>query len=241
MNQTLQYGDAHIAYRVFFVPKMRHKIAIHVHPDGSVQVDAPEATSMAEVKAAVAQKARWLSAQLDRIDRRHRHLSPREYVSGESHLYLGRRYLLKVLESSHETAGVKLRCGQLQVTTGHTDGKSVKSLLWHWYRCHAHTLFEQRLEGLCRELSWVGNKPNWRLLPMKKQWGSCSPKGVISVNTHLIKAPAACIDYVLLHELCHLKWHNHGPGFYRLLRSTMPEWESVKNRLDGMAELLLNE
>jgi len=76
---------------------------------------------------------------------------------------------------------------------------------------------------------------------MKKQWGSCSPVGVISLNTHLIKAPTACTDYVLLRELCHLKWHNHGPGFYRLLRPTMPGWESVKNRLDSMAELLLNE
>lgn len=103
VDQTSQYGDTRIAYRVFFVPAKRQRIAIHVHPDGRVQVDATGRTSLAEIKAAVSRRARWLAAQLDRIHRQRTHLLPREYVSGESHLNLGRRYLLKVHESTHET------------------------------------------------------------------------------------------------------------------------------------------
>ena len=61
------------------------------------------------------------------------------------------------------------------------------------------------------------------------------------LNPHLVKAPGECIDYVILHELCHIKEHNHGQGFYRLLGQVMPEWRNIKQRLDGMAELLLNE
>jgi predicted metal-dependent hydrolase len=75
---------------------------------------------------------------------------------------------------------------------------------------------------------------------MKKQWGSCSPAGVLSLNPHLVKASSLAIDYVLLHELCHLRFHNHSDRFYRLLDRQMPGWKEVKERLDGMAQLLLN-
>jgi hypothetical protein len=83
--------------------------------------------------------------------------------------------------------------------------------------------------------------PDWRIVRMQKQWGSCSPAGVILLNPHLVKAPRACVDYVICHELCHLQEHNHSPRYYRLLGQIMPGWEAVKIRLDGMAETLLNE
>ncbi|MCG7919945.1 MAG: M48 family metallopeptidase [Candidatus Thiodiazotropha lotti] len=241
VEQCLQYGDLNIPYQVFFVPGREGKIAIHVHPDGSVQVDAPAQASLAEIKQAVGKRSRWLSTHLDRIKAQKYHVLPREYVSGESHFYLGRRYLLKVRVDELDESSVKLRCGQLQVTANKHDRELVKSLLWQWYRAHARTQFDRRLGLLWQNLSWVKTKPTWKLLTMKKQWGSCSPNGVLSLNPHLVKAPSECIDYVLLHELCHLKSHNHSPAFYRQLRQAMPTWESVKARLDGMAELLLNE
>ena len=76
---------------------------------------------------------------------------------------------------------------------------------------------------------------------MRKQWGSCSPKGVVSLNPHLVKAPRDCIDYVLVHELAHLKEHNHSKRFYGLLDRNMPDWKSRKGKLDGLADLLINE
>lgn len=76
---------------------------------------------------------------------------------------------------------------------------------------------------------------------MKAQWGSCSPGGSFLLNPHLVKVPAECIDYVILHELCHLEEHNHSQRFYDLLGYAMPRWKAVKHRLDGMSELLLNE
>ncbi len=241
VDQSFHYGDTQITYHIFFVPAQRQRIAIHVHPDGSIQVDAPAQTPLAVIKTAVGRRAHWLNEQLERVKKQNTHVLPREYVSGESHLYLGRRYLLKVRQKSGEIPGVKLRYGQLQVNCHNTDPGIVKSLLWQWYRSHATELFEQRLNNLCRELRWVAKNPPWKLLKMKKQWGSCSPQGVLILNPHLIKAPTDCIDYVLLHELCHLKHHSHGQEFYRLLRNHMPHWESVKGRLDGMAALLLNE
>lgn len=76
---------------------------------------------------------------------------------------------------------------------------------------------------------------------MKKQWGSCSPQGILSLNPHLVKAPRECVDYVILHEFCHIKEHNHSKKFYTLLHQHMPEWESIKAKLDSMSEILLAE
>ncbi len=240
IEQCLRYGDQDIPYQVLLVPGRQRKIAIHIHPNGRVQVDAPPQTSLADIKQAVQRRSRWLCEHIARIKKQRAWVLPREYVSGESHFYLGKRYVLKVRRSKQTAPNVRLIRGMLQVTTNDVARDTVKRLLWEWYKNHARAQFERRLEALVQETSWVREKPAWKLRTMKKQWGSCSPKGVLSLNPHLVKAPSQCIDYVLLHELCHLKFHNHGRNFYRLLKKQMPEWEVVKGRLDGMAELLLN-
>lgn len=79
-----------------------------------------------------------------------------------------------------------------------------------------------------------------RLQIMKVQWGSCSPAGRLTLNPDLVKAPRECIDYVLLHELCHLKEHNHSRNFYRLLERHLPRWRRNKERLDELADIVLN-
>jgi len=76
-------------------------------------------------------------------------------------------------------------------------------------------------------------------MDMQTQWGSCSPEGAVLLNPHLVKAPTKAIDYVILHELCHLEEHNHSPRFYGLLDRFMPEWRVVKARLDSKAEQFL--
>lgn len=81
---------------------------------------------------------------------------------------------------------------------------------------------------------WVEERPPLRILTMQTQWGSCSLNGRITLNPHLVKAPRECIDYVILHELCHIAEHNHSERFYRLMGQVMPNWEEVKERLDGM-------
>jgi predicted metal-dependent hydrolase len=78
------------------------------------------------------------------------------------------------------------------------------------------------------------------MIDMQTQWGSCSPEGTVLLNPHLIKANTRAIDYVLLHELCHLVEHNHSPRFFALLDRHMPEWRSVKEWLDGQAEVFLD-
>jgi len=135
--------------------------------------------------------------------------------------------------------GTKLQHGMLLVTTPEQNPALIKALLHKWYLTRAEVIFSQRLAVIYPELGWVTQKPAWQLRAMKKQWGSCSPKGKLSLNPLLVKAPRPCIDYVLVHELCHLKHHNHSVEFYMLLRSQLPAWEGIKERLDNLSEQIL--
>ena len=239
--QTLWYGDERIRYCIDFGSESGRRLAIHVLPSGEVRVDAPKGTQLASIKHAVAKRARWVSDHLKEIRCRRTSVLPREYVSGESHFYLGRRYLLKVSRSRMEAPSVSLRRGRFEVIANGCDGRSVKSMLWDWYRCRARAVFESRLDQMVDNLRWLEKPPPWKLVAMKRQWGSCSPGGMLSLNPHLVKAPRSCIDYVLLHELCHLRFHDHSPSFHRLLVRHMPDWKSIKHRLDDIAEQLLCE
>lgn len=281
--QTVHYGADSIHYVIRRHSGRHTRVRIHVHPDGLVEVEAPEEADSHAVREAVRARAQWIVGHLREIETRRQHVLPRDYVSGESHFYLGRRYMLKVVildaaalsctsgqGKQSAKIGVKLSGAYLtvsirqpQVLRIHEDEsprrmplfltpgedkalqaakrQRVKILLRDWYREHAAAYFQKRLAALQQNISWLDSVPTFRLHAMQKQWGSCSPAGVLLLNPHLIKAPARCVDYVLLHEICHLREHNHGKAFYALLESLLPDWQCVKDKLDNMAEILLNE
>lgn len=234
------YGEARIGFTLRQQPRLKARVAIHVMPDGAVVVDAPEGSELRAIKQAVRQRAAWVWRQLQAQRERQRQVLPRDYVSGETHFYLGRRYPLKVLVTQRAEPGVRLWRGRLEVTASRPDAATVRDQLEAWYRHRAKTVFAQVLADMATRLRLPSPGPAWRLLAMRTQWGSCSPKGDLLLNPGLIKAPKACIEYVLAHELCHLKEHNHSERFYRLLGTALPDWERRKQELDGLAELVLN-
>ena len=238
---SFRYGDQQFEYEVVFTSVLRQKIAIHVHPDASIQVEAPEGEDLGKVHSGVVKRARWIKKHVDAANRQRAYVLPRRYVSGESHFYLGRRYQLKVSNDNVAGPCVRLRRGHICVDTPAKNAQTVKKKLTGWYRGRAKDVFGRRLAEVAGRLRWLKDVPQWQIISMRKQWGSCSAAGVILLNPHLVKAPRDCVDYVICHELCHLQEHNHSPRYYRLLSQAMPGWESVKIRLDGMAELLLNE
>lgn len=241
--QSILYGDELIEFELKERKSDINRLLIKVHPDCHVVVLAPKSACDDEIKQAVQKRSRWIHTQLRQFKSQLEHVTPRNYIGGESHYYLGKKYLLKVI-SSESKPKIKLLRGKLEITVSsankpHQNNK-VKMLISHWYKVRAREVFARRLEAVLGQALWVSESPPIRLLAMQNQWGSCSPKGRLTLNTHLVKAPRECIDYVILHELCHLVEHNHSLKFYRLMSEVMPEWEEVKERLDGMAEVLLN-
>lgn len=239
----LRYGDVSLPFHCIRKPKANNKLLIKVQPDLSIWVYAPENSTDDEVVKAVNKRGRWIYKQVAEFSQQNEHLTQRQYISGETHYYLGKQYLLKVIATTDEAAeSVKLKAGKLEVTlnpkgltTASQRTDKIKKLLFDWYKTRAKHIFNQRLDLLLEQTLWVEAKPPMRLLNMKTQWGSCSPQGRLTLNPNLVKAPTDCIDYVLLHELCHLKEHNHSENFYRLMQQIMPNWKSIKERLDSNA------
>ena len=235
----LHYGEEEIPFTVNRTEKKPGKVSIHVLPDGIVKVDAPANASNERIKKAVQRRARWIAGHLEKINGRRRELTPRLYISGECHWYLGKRYLLKVNKGA-TCNSVKLIHGKFKVDSIDDSTEYIRDLLFDWYRDHARKVFEKKCVELSQPIPWVKSQPKIRLRLMKKHWGSCSSTGSITLNPHLVKAPIECIEYVITHELCHLKEHNHSDRYWRLLSRVMPEWKQHKKRLDDMAEMLLN-
>lgn len=236
-QHRIVYGDEVIAFSLRRQPSRTvTRVAIHVEPDAQVLVDAPAAAPLADILAAVKKRVRWISQHVTAAKSRRAHVLPREYVSGESLHYLGRRYRLKVVIESGARTKARMRGAFIAVTGPDHSPATIKSELDAWYRRRAREVFADRLAAIAAPLRWVNQLPPMRLQFMTVQWGSCSPSGRITLNPLLVKAPRECIDYVLLHELCHLLHHNHSPKFYRALTRHMPNWREVKAKLDNMAQ-----
>ena len=224
--------------------KTARKVIIKVHPDQRVVATVPYDASEDAIVDAMHKRARWIWQSINDFAKQKDTVLHKRYVSGETQFYLGKRYVLKVIVDAEQVPSVKLHRGKLTVTLKQDcDDRvvKIKALLDKWYIQRANAIFHERLAELLPKATWVTGIPAFRLMAMKKQWGSCSTKGNLMLNPHLVKAPKECIDYVILHELCHIAEHNHSERFWRLLTQVMPNWKEVKAKLDGMAEMYLNE
>ena len=229
-QHSLDYGSSTIRYELSRAA--RKTLEISVHPDLRVTVTAPEDSEMDRIEDKVKKRARWIIKQQQQFERYLPHLPPRQYVSGETHRYLGRQYRLKVVDSVPEQ--VKLSRGYLHVDTrDKTNTQKVQQLLDEWYRKQARRVFAEQLQACFSRVEHLEVPyPEIAIRAMKTRWGSCDGVGKITLNIKLIQVPKVYIDYVIAHELCHLKEHNHSKHFYRLLDRVMPDWERRKSELD---------
>lgn len=231
MIQTINYGTTTIEYDLRFAD--RKTPGIDVYPDLRVIVTAPYDSSLEAVAARVKKRASWILRQKQEFELYLPHVPPRQYVSGETHRYLGKQYRLKIVPDGAEQ--VKLARGRLFVYTANPQPDHVRQLLAAWYRRHARRVFQERLEACFPRVARFGlDFPVLEIRRMEKRWGSCTAKGKILLNLKLIQAPKPLIDYVVMHELCHLKEHHHGPGFYTLLDRVMPDWRARRQKLNEL-------
>jgi predicted metal-dependent hydrolase len=237
----IEYGTHVIEYRL--ERRERGTLEITVEPDGSVRVTAPNNAAAKDIAARIRKRARWILAQQASFSRFRPHTPPRIYVPGETHLYLGRQYRIRVVqpEAGNDvsraacTPGVKMIQGFLEVRcVDFHDTGNIEKHIREWYRKRAQVQLPSRLE-LNRQRFPNPHfvKPtSLRLQRMRTRWGSTSPAGSLVLNPDLIRAPMECIDYVVTHELCHLLVPNHGRQFFELQQLVMPDWERRKQRLE---------
>ncbi|WP_284126596.1 M48 family metallopeptidase [Parerythrobacter aestuarii] len=237
----VRYGDQEVLCLVRQTAAVTGRIRIHVYPNGDVEIEAPCDKETGQIRAAAQRRARWIFQHRNAAIAARRMVLPREYVSGETHFYLGRRHKLIVNQSNAHPSEVKLLRGKLVVTLPVADRAAVKRRLNAWYDVRAVDYLSDKFSEISGRLNWVEVCPPLKLMRMRTQWGSCSPDGIIYLNPALIRAPRHCIEYVILHELCHLKEHNHSKRFFDLLNKQMPNWQRAKAELDSIADLILAE
>jgi predicted metal-dependent hydrolase len=225
------YGSQTIDVEI--VRRERSTLEIAVEPDNRVVATVPMTAPLAKIATKIRKRAPWIRRQQRFFVQFLPRTPKRRYVAGETHLYLGRQYRLKV--RTHRTNRVKLSRGLLLVqTTAPIATNRTRTLVSAWYRERAQVRFADRLE-LCldrfRERSSF--RPKTVLVrEMRQRWGSMSPSGRLTLNTRLIEAPIEAIDYVITHELCHMQEPHHGVQFFKLLERVMPDWERRKMRLE---------
>jgi len=235
----VRYGNDEVLCRVRRTPVTARRVRIHVYPNGEVEIEAPEDETEARIKCAAQRRARWIFRHRRAALAARREALPREFVSGETHFYLGRRYKLLVHETNDKPSDVKLLGGRIEVTLPVADPAAVKRRLGEWYSARASEYLGAKLKEISARIPWIETPPPLKLMRMTTQWGSCSPEGIICLNPALVRVPRHCVEYVIVHELCHLEEHNHSKRFYDLLGRKAPRWRSTKSELDNLAELVL--
>ena len=230
-RRRLKYGEQEIEYRV--VRRQRRTLEIAVEPDASVVVAAPLDASIEKIEATLRKRAAWVTRQQRYFNQFQPRTPERRFVAGETHLYLGRQYRLKIVPHAHEC--VKLLRGFIVVQT-HRSGQPgvARELVESWYRDRAHLKFEERIEA-CLQLFPEPDafRPMGLIVrQIRQRWGSMSPAGRLLLNRRLIEAPVDAIDYVITHELCHIAEPHHDTPFFELLERVMPDWERRKHRLE---------
>ncbi|NJN51050.1 MAG: M48 family metallopeptidase [Gammaproteobacteria bacterium] len=210
-------------------------ISVRVHPDGTVRVGAPNWAAMRDIRQVVSEHSGWINERLEAVA-----AVMVRYEHGAEHLYLGRSYPLRIRLADAPPHVRLMRTGF--AIQSRSDAESVlRDQLRRWYRGRAEVVIARRLERLVPNLSWLKGAPRWCLRRMRTQWGSCCETGLVTFNTQLVKAPLRLVDYVIVHELVHLKHHDHGRGFERLMDAQMPDWRRRRRELNELGERVLND
>lgn len=228
-RQTFQFGSATIDYELQFSD--RKTLGITVSPEMDVIVTAPIGTEIHKIQSRLIKRAPWIIRSISYFLSFHPKTPKRKYISGETHLYLGRQYLLKIVQSEEES--VKLKGKHLIVNTKNPG--IAKALIENWY-------YEQAMNKLHSiALPLIEKFKKYKVVPtaielrtMPKRWGSCTANGKIILNPELIKAPKGSIEYVITHELCHLIHHDHTQKFFDLQSKEMRDWEKWKLKLESL-------
>ena len=210
----------------------RRSLSIEVHPDLRVVVRAPLRFPKRDIEDFVAARALWVAAQLERFRSAPRIPLLPTYADGASHYYLGLPHQLRLDPDARH--GVEHRDDFLIIGgRAARDARCARTALDQWYRKRAREQFTAIL-AQCHLNPRLQRYacPALQIRVMRSRWGSLGSRRGMTLNLLLIQAPRECIEFVVMHELCHLRYHGHGKGFYKLLDAVCPDWRARKRLLE---------
>ncbi len=227
--KEFKYGK--YSYEYYLVLQDRKTVALTVQPSLNILLKCPLDYDIDKIERFLKRKWLWLEKQIQYFKKYKKKIEKKEYVSGESFLYLGRQYKLLVRVS--KKSEVKLEKGRITIftTSSIQDKDTNKKLLNKWFDNRIKAIFSSRLNEMLKKFDY-DFVPDLITRKMPKRWGSYLGKIKIALNPLLIRASRECIDYVIVHELCHMKYKGHNENFFKLQKSIIPNWKEVKEKLE---------
>lgn len=232
-RSQISFGLTAIPYMVKRSPR-RGTVSIAIDPTDGVLVTAPQATPIARLDRVVHAKARWIVEHMKPSACPERKAADREFITGETFLYLGRQYRLRVVRG--RDTHVALTGGRLVVETPNLTPAAVKLALAAWYRQHAAERIPERVRVWAKKMDIAA--PAVLIRDQRRRWGSCDSKGKLRFNWRIIQAPTRLIDYVVAHELVHLEHRDHTAKFWGTLERLMADYEDKRDLLRSIGPLL---
>ncbi len=211
----------------------RRTLAVSVLPDGTVEIVAPVGAAIEKIQEKVEKRVGWIMRQRRTFASLNAKRPMRRYCTGATHRYIGRQYRLKVTDGDGPC--VKLKGAYLCVVSRTGSERSVAALLAGWMRERAREQLDRRVgkwQAWCSERGLP--RPTVQMLSMPKRWASTRRDGRIAFNPELIRAPSLCIDYVIAHEMAHLRHPHHDKTFFAELDKLCPHWKALKRRLETL-------
>lgn len=226
---TFKYGK--YSYGYYLVLQDRKTVALTVQPSLNIILKCPFNYDAGKIERFLKRKWLWLEKQLKYFKKYKKQTDEKEYVSGESFLYLGRQY--KLLVKADKDPRVKLENGSITLfTTQYSqDRSSNKKLLEKWFEQRTKSVFTSRLKEVAKKFNYDFT-PDLITRKMPKRWGSYLSNKKIILNPLLIRASKDCIDYIIVHELCHMKYKYHNKNFFKFQESIIPNWREIKEKLE---------
>jgi len=227
--QEIQLGDI----TVEVTQKDIKNVHLSVYPPfGQVKIAAPERMDIDTIRIYAISKLSWIRKQQAKIKAQKRE-APREYLTKESHYYLGKRYLLKVIEHSAVPI-VKLKHNTIELyIRPETNTEKRKEILEEWYRSQLKVKIPELISKW--ETAMGVKVTDFGIKKMKTKWGTCNIEAQrIWLNLELAKKPVSCLEYIIVHEMTHLLERNHNTRFVALMNSLLPNWKEIKEELNRL-------
>ena len=214
---------------------------LRIRKDGSVFVSANDTVSFDEVDEFVCNKASYILSAVKRFNEMALYKpQPKQYVSGETFYLQGRALRLQVSQAAKDSISSDGVCIYLKAKDVN-DFEKKRRMVNRFLDSQCKTIFVEVMDELYPLFKKYGiEKPALRIRDMETRWGSClAKKGIVTLNKRLLEAPRNCIEYVVMHELCHFMHPNHSKYFYAFLSMLMPDWKERKQFLDKTAAFWL--
>ena len=231
-NNTLSFLYKQKKINVKVIYRKRKTMSIKIIPKDNIEIISPRSLSFSYLKKILIEKSSWIMKTLDKFQYMDDDFKERNYVNGEIFYYLGKEYELNIIEDKNiynkkKYTHISITEGKLIIKTNNNEKDFIRNELKKWYKIESEKVVINRLEVIKRENQIINSlcPEIIKIKEQKKRWGSCTSKKHIYINSRICMTPINVIDYILVHEFCHLVHMNHSKDFYNLVEEILPNYK----------------